>query len=66
MHAVTWASRATSEPSGPLGGRALWQIGHSSSSRKTGWAAPRADNGASLSDIERWREEVEALPKEAW
>ena len=33
MHSVTWASRATSEPSAPLGGRALWQMGHSSSSR---------------------------------
>lgn len=32
MHAATCPSRAVSEPSGPLGGRAEWQMGHSSSS----------------------------------
>lgn len=66
IHAVTWASRATSEPSGPLGGRAPWQIGHSSSSGRSGWTAPRAGSGASISIIGRGREEVEALPTEVW
>jgi len=60
MHDATCASRAVSLPSGPLGGRAVWQIGHSSSSRRTGiGAGGRAGavvpggRGVSMSSMER-------------
>lgn len=37
MHNEMCASRAFSEPSGSLSGRALWQMGHSSSSFRGSW-----------------------------
>ncbi len=54
MHAATWASRADSLPSGPLGGRAEWQIGHSSSSGMGGaGVGGGGGTGVSMSSMER-------------
>ena len=74
MHEATCCSRAVSLPSGPLGGRAVWQIGHSSSSRRTGAGAAvevaavaESGNGTSMSSIERYRGvEVWTVFIEAW
>lgn len=61
MQDATCASRAVSLPSGPLGGRAVWQIGHSSSSRRTGidgcggggGVRVAGGSGVSMSSMER-------------
>lgn len=39
------SSRAFSEPSRPLRGRALWQMGHSSSSFRGGWGGTGVRRG---------------------
>lgn len=45
MHIEICASRAFSEPSGALRGRALWQMGHSSSSFRGGWVGAGVRKG---------------------
>lgn len=45
MHDAMCASRAFSEPFGPLRGRALWQMGHSSSSLRGRWRGAGVCNG---------------------
>lgn len=45
MHIEMCASRAFSEPSGALRGRALWQMGHSSSSFIGSWVGAGGRKG---------------------
>lgn len=45
MHDEMCASRAFSEPSGALRGRALWQTGHSSSSFRGSWVGAGVRKG---------------------
>ena len=52
IQAATWVSRAVSEPSGPWGGRAEWQMGHSSSSRRIGCGGGRGGSGVVTSSID--------------
>ena len=51
------ASRAFSEPSGPLRGRAPWQMGHSSSSFRSGWGTGVRKGGCRLGGGGGCREE---------
>lgn len=46
MQEATCASRAVSEPSGPLGGSSEWQMGHSSSSAIGSGAGGGGGDGA--------------------